>query len=241
MRNTLVRIMGWSATIWHADPCAYDRYKWLKRYIAPGPLRAFDAGCGNGSLTMYASVIGNEAVGMSFEADKNQLAEQRAQIIGLNNIRFITADLNDLDKMVVELGKFDQIICFEVIEHIQQDEKFIKSLSKLLNSQGRLFLTTPYKYHKKLHGSGHVKYGYTHSEIKHMFDEAGLTIQVEAYISGFFSQQLTNLMFLLQKTTGKTFSWIVTFPLRIFHFLDFLFGRHIDYPPLSIGVIGRRA
>lgn len=246
MENALIRLIGWKAAILHGDPSVYDRWKWLRRCLSPGPLRTFDAGCGNGAFTMYASKIGNKAVGMSFDEGKNQKARFRARILGIDNIQFIRGDLRKLDKMGGELGKFDQIICFETLEHILDDKKLIADLSGLLKPRGRLFLTVPYKHNKGLVGlglskdedGGHIRRGYTHSEIKDIFNKCGLGIQAQEYISGFVSQQLTNLMFLLNKIIGKVASWIVIFPLRALQLLDLPLTRLIAYPYLCIGVVG---
>lgn len=246
MRNALIRLIGWKATILHADPLMYDRWKWLKRHLQPGPLRIFDAGCGNGAFTMYAAKIGNRSVGMSFDKKRNRISRFRADILGIDNIEFIDGDLKKLDKISEQLGKFDQIICFETIEHIMDDKKFIEDLSNLLKPSGRLLLTAPYKYCKGLFGlkvskcedGGHVRKGYTHSQIREIFNRYGLDVQLQDYISGFISQQLTSLMYLLDKIIGKIASWVIIFPLRGFQILDIPFTRIINYPYFSIGVIG---
>ena len=127
MRNALIRLIGWKAAIFHGDPCVYDRWRWLGKHLLPGQLRTLDAGCGNGVFTMYASKIGNESVGISHDSQKNQMAEFRAGILGIKNIRFIQGDLRDLNEVSGQLGKFDQIICLETIEHVQNDKKLIFS------------------------------------------------------------------------------------------------------------------
>ena len=249
MRNILVKLIGWEATILHADPCAYDRWRWLKRHLLPGTLRTLDAGCGNGALTMYASKIGNESVGASFDKEKNQMAGFRANILGIKNIKFIDGDLKDLDKIQERLGRFDQIICFETIEHIADDRKLIKDLSDMLKPSGRLILTTPYRHSRELRwlqpseleNGGHIRRGYTHPEIRRLFKENGLEVQAEDYISGFISQQLTRLMFFLNDTIGKTASWVIIFPLRLLQVLDLPFTRLLGYPRLSVGVMGVKA
>lgn len=246
MRNTLFKLIGWKALILHGDPCVYDRWRWIKRYLLPGPLQTLDAGCGNGVFTIYASMIGNESMGISFEEQKNRTAKLRADILGIGNIQFIQGDLRKLDEMSEQLGKFDQIICLEIAEHILDDEKFIAGLSGLLKPSGRLLFTAPYKYSKRLFGlklskdedGGHVRWGYTHSEIRDMFNKCGLDIQVEGYISGFVSQQLANLMLILHRQIGKYASWIITLPLRLLQVLDLPITRFTGYPYLCIGVVG---
>ena len=243
MNNVLVKTIGWIATVLHGDPTVFDRWRWIRRHLLPGPLRTLDAGSGSGAFTMYASRIGNESVGLSFDEKKNHIARKRAKILGITNIEFIQVDLRELD--VLRLGKFDQIICSETIEHIINDKKLVADLSKCLKPAGRLLLTTPYKHYRRLLGDrlsnsedgAHVRWGYTHQEIRQLFLDSGLHVQEEAFISGIVSCQLTNLMRLLARVNGR-FAWLVTFPLRIFRFLDSPLTQLINYPHLSIGVVG---
>ena len=245
MNNMLVRLIGWKASVLHGDPCVFDRWKWLKRHLLPGPLRTLDAGCGSGAFTMYSSKIGNESVGISLDERTNEKARVRASILRIPNVQFILADLRDLDKFTDRLGKFDQIICFETIEHIQNDKKLIADLSNLLKPGGRLLLTTPFKYYKRLLGDklseyedgGHVRWGYTHEEMRELLNECGLDVVAEEYISGFVSQQITNLMRVLSKVNARI-AWAVTFPLRIFQILDSPLTKLIGYSYLCIGVVG---
>lgn len=245
MNNMLVRLIGWKATVLHGDPCVFDRWKWLKCHLLGGPLRTLDAGCGSGAFTMYASKIGNEVVGISSDTRTIQAARSRASILRIHNIEFIQADLRNLDKFTDRLGKFDQIICFETIEHIQNDKKLIADLSTLLKFGGRLLLTTPFKDYKPLLGDklseyengGHVRWGYTYEDVKELFDECGLGVLDKKYISGFVSQQLTNLMRILSKA-NIMIAWVVTFPFRLFQIFDSLLTKLTDYPYLTIGVVG---
>lgn len=244
MNNLLVRILGWHATVLHGDPCVFDRWLWLKKRLRPGPLRTLDAGCGSGAFTMYAARIGNDALGLSFDEHNNAAAAGRAQILRIPGARFTHVDLRELDRRLPSLGVFDQIICLETIEHILDDRKLAKNLSALLKPGGRLLLTTPYKHYRRLLGDrlsatedgGHVRWGYTHGEMRALFAGQGLEVVEESYISGVVSQQLTNLMRLLS-CVHPYFAWIAVFPLRIFQVFDAPLTRALRYPPLGIGVV----
>jgi 2-polyprenyl-3-methyl-5-hydroxy-6-metoxy-1,4-benzoquinol methylase len=145
-----MKMVGWRAIVLHDDPCAYQRFKWLKQNLKPGNLRTLDAGCGEGAFTIYSAKIGNEAIGLSFDQKNNQKASKFAQVLKCNNVKFVTADLRELDQQLGSIGNFDQIICFETIEHIRNDKKLIRNLSKLLKPEGRLLLTTPNRNYSDL-------------------------------------------------------------------------------------------
>lgn len=246
-KNFLIKLIGFPATIIHGDPAVTDRWFWLKKHLKSGPLRTLDAGCGSGAFTMYASKIGNESLGLSFDERNNKAAEERAQILNISSISFRTGDLRQLDLMQESLGKFDQIICCETIEHILNDQKLIKDFAAILNPGGRVLLTTPYKKYKPLYGDtrtglstwedgGHVRYGYTFDEMSGLMGNAGLTVESREYITGFISQQLINLERLLCGI-HYIFAWALVFPFRVLQVFDPLISKILKYPHLSIGVV----
>lgn len=245
MENLVVRLVGWKATVLYGDPTVFDRWEWLQRHLLPGPLRTFDAGCGGGSFSIYASKIGNQSIGLSFDEHSNNKARVRAQILGIDSIEFIQADLRELDLLSNRLGVFDQIICFETIEHILDDKKLISDLSNLRKPGGRLLLTTPFKHYKHLIGDkisevedgGHVRWGYTHEELKDLFNECGLEVCAQDYISGYISQQLTNLMRIISNV-NMILGWAIVFPVRVFQVFDRPVTKLLHYPFHCVGVVG---
>lgn len=246
VNNFLVKLIGYPATVLHGDPAVFDRWLWLKKNLRPGPRRTLDAGCGSGAFTMYAAKIGNQAIGISFDERNNQVATERAQILRIPNVDFINGDLRELDKTAKILGKFDQIICLETIEHILDDKKLIKDFASLLNPDGRLLLTTPYKYYRHLYGDdkpesayaegGHVRCGYTHQEMTNLLEKFGFKIQKIGYLTGYLSQQIINLQRILSQIDWRL-AWLVILPLRLLQFLDPLFAKIINYPFLCISVV----
>jgi SAM-dependent methyltransferase len=247
LRDALVRLLGWRATVLQGDPCVVDRSHWLRRHLRAGPLRTLDAGCGSGAFTLYAARMGNEAVGISFDPGQVERARRRAAILGLKSTAFHAGDLRRLDEQAAALGLFDQVIVFETIEHILDDRKLVADLAALLVPGGTILLTAPYKHHHALWGEkvssiedgGHVRFGYTHEEIGALFEANGLEVVAEEFISGLVSQKLASLQFGLTRLHPQG-AWAVTFPLRVFHPLDGLLTRLNGYPHLSVGVVGRK-
>ena len=86
MRNTLVRIFGYYATLFHGDAAVFDRWIWLKKRIIRGPVRTLDVGCGSGAFSLYAAKVGNEVLGISFDEKNNKTAEKRAEILHLKKL-----------------------------------------------------------------------------------------------------------------------------------------------------------
>ncbi|MDX1933050.1 MAG: class I SAM-dependent methyltransferase [Capsulimonadales bacterium] len=246
MNNALLRVLGWKATVLHGDPLCYDRYLWLKKHLQPGPLSTLDAGCGNGCFSFYAASVGNRVLGLSFDAEQNGAASERAKLLGLTNAEFRVLDLRDLHTVRDSLGEFDQIILMETIEHVINDRKLVADLCHHLKPGGRLYLTTPYKEHKALRqeylseteDGGHVRWGYTLGEVRNIMESCGLEVVAEGYTSGMISQKLTNLMRVSDYRNEKK-AWAASFPLRLFQItLDAPLTRAMSYPPFGVGLVG---
>jgi len=246
-RDPLVGALGWKAVLLYADPCTYDRWRWVKRWSQPGPCRTLDAGSGNGAFAMFAATIGNESTALSYSADDQAKAERRANAAGLQGVRFPVGDLRQLDRFSGELGEFDQVYCLEVIEHILDDRKLLRDLAGVIRPGGRLLLTTPAADHRPLVGepiSGradghHVRVGYTEEEMERLLIEAGFTDVTHHRISGIVSQFGFNLMYRLNRVYPHL-GWIVSLPVRLLRPLDAPLTRLTGYPHLSIGVVAVR-
>jgi len=229
----------------HGDTFVIDRWHWLRRHLKAGPLRTFDAGCGNGCFSIYAAKQGNDVLGWNFDEAPNHGARCRAMILGTNGVRFEAGDLRELDRRSPSMGTFDQILCMECIEHILNDQKLVDDLAAMLKPGGRLFLTAPYKLHHPLvdetmsgrEDGGHVRWGYTHEELRRMFASAGLEVTIEDYISGFIAQKLTNLARRFGRNRERL-GWSFVFPFRFLKFFDAPVTRILRYPHLSVGVVG---
>ncbi len=178
-------------------------------------------------FTLYAARLGNEAVGITCDPRQIRTARWCAAILHLDGARFRENDLRNLDEYAGTLGQFDQVIVFETIEHIKNDRKLLSDLAALLRPSGMLLLTAPSKHHRSLWGEtisetedgGHVRWGYTHEEMRNLFQMCGLEVVVEEYVSGLVSQKLASLQFALIQI-NTLLAWALTFPLRVFHGLD---------------------
>jgi SAM-dependent methyltransferase len=151
--------------------------------------------------------------------------------------------------MQKELGLFDQVICFETIEHIMDDRKLVKNIAALLKSGGRLLLTTPYKYgkfwaHAKVSSTedgGHVRIGYDENDLTAMFKEYGLQIARVDYLSGWLSQHLIRLDGFLNPRLGALPAWLIVLPFRIIQLGGSLLSKPVRYSPLSIAVVAEKS
>jgi SAM-dependent methyltransferase len=250
VRDAILRILGWRLLLVTGDPCVLDRWLWLRRQLRSGPLRTLDAGAGNGAFSMYAARVGNRVVAASFSADELEQARSRAAALGVGGIDFRVLDLRELDARRASLGTFDQIVCLETIEHLRDDAGLVEGLAQMLEPGGRLLLTTPFDGHRPLYteeqhpspveDGSHVRYGYSTRRLWDIAVGAGLQVQSEAFVSGFVSQKLTNLMRRLTERVGLLPAWLVVAPLRLGVILDAPLSRTLRYPYLSVALCAVR-
>lgn len=246
MRDLLLRILGWRRLLFHSDPLVLDRWLWVRRGLRHGAVRTFDAGCGNGVFSMYAARSGNRVLAASFSAEEQEKARERANSLGIGGIDFRLLDLRELESRRAELGTFDQVICLETIEHLSDDEGLVRSLASMLEPGGQLLLTTPFEGHRPLYGEppdpdpvedgSHVRFGYSQDRVAELVRLAGLEVAGQAFVSGFISQKVTNLLWRLTALLGLPLAWTIVLPLRALVLFDPLVTSLLRYPHLCVAV-----
>jgi SAM-dependent methyltransferase len=244
----MLRVLGWRSLLIHGDTTVLDRWMWLARHLRKGAARTFDAGCGNGGFSIYAARAGNSVLAASFSELEQEDARRRAIALGVESIEFRVLDLREVESHRAGLGLFDQIICFETIEHVNDDEGLVSSLVQMLLPGGRLLLTAPFDGHRPLYteephptpveDGSHVRYGYSQARLREIARGAGLEVADEGFVSGIVSQKLTDLMRRLTERLGLKAAWAMTLPLRALVLLDAPLSRLLRYPYLSVALCG---
>jgi 2-polyprenyl-3-methyl-5-hydroxy-6-metoxy-1,4-benzoquinol methylase len=114
------------------------RYHFLLPYLKSrfSGLKILDVGCGSGYLTKSLADLGNHVIG----ADNSVAAIEicRARYPDLEFVRASAYDLAD----ALSPRSFDVVTSFDVIEHLHDQERFLKTARDLLVPGGRLLLTT---------------------------------------------------------------------------------------------------
>lgn len=120
-----------------------SRKKWvttkLQRYLEPlkSP-RAIEVGFGDGA---YLQVLLNFTQDVSAFDYSSGLIRDAGNWFG-DKVKFIEGDIRTFEMK----GKYDLILCTEVVEHIIESEIAIKNMSSWLEPGGVIILTTPNKY-----------------------------------------------------------------------------------------------
>lgn len=250
-KSLLVRIFGFPATLIHGDTLVLDRWRWLKRRlpITANGEKLIDVGCGTGAFTIGAARRGYAALGLSWDERNQTEARKRAQLCRATMASFDICDVRHLHERTEYYNQFDVAICTENIEHILDDIKLMRDISRCLKPGGRLLLTTPYYHFRAMTSSsgengpycrvedgGHVRRGYTKCMLLELCQSAGLLCEEITYCSGFLSQKSTALM-RLGTRVHPAIGWGLILPLRLFiPSFDPLVTKCLNGPYYSIGL-----
>lgn len=152
--------------------------------------------------------------GTGFVLEAIQKAYPNAQVVGSDFFeeglvfareRVPSAEFTQLDATsMTETKCYDLIGAFDVIEHIEQDEKVFSNLARALNTGGRLLITVP--QHKWLWSEAdeyacHVR-RYTRTELVSKVKRAGLSIE---YVTSFVGLLVPFMWLVRQRGRKKNF------------------------------------
>jgi SAM-dependent methyltransferase len=115
--------------------------------------RILDVGAGLGTFSQLAAECESNVVAL--EPEPEFAAYLRERFAGDERVKVVQGTVDD-----VASQDFDSIICFNVLEHIEDDAATVRSFAQLLVPGGRLFLLVP--AHPGLYGgydraAGHVR------------------------------------------------------------------------------------
>lgn len=186
------------------------------KYFLHGDIATLDAGCGNGAFTFLAFKKGNSVLAISNNIDEINKCTAFRDFLGINPLRCCFKHHNIYDILSLQ-KKFDQIICFEVLEHLYRDAEVLTNFAMVARPGAILHISTPFLHREPYLGErlsteedgGHLRLGYTHDELRIMLERAGFEVIKTDSAAGFFSQKMANLMSGLQSCK------IIPEPLRI--------------------------
>ena len=117
-------------------------YEHYHRYLFAAGLasgrRVLDLGAGEGYGAAVLATQATEVVGV--ELDKETVDHARANY-RLANLKFREGDILDLSDL--EEASFDLVTCFETLEHVQDHERVVAEVLRVLTAEGVLLVSTP--------------------------------------------------------------------------------------------------
>jgi ubiquinone/menaquinone biosynthesis C-methylase UbiE len=108
------------------------RYQWATPWVAGREV--LDAGCGVGYGTRLLAEHGPARL-VGVDVSSEALAHAPA-----NGAEWVQADLRELP---FPADSFDLVVCFEVIEHVEEQERVLDELRRVLRKDGILLISSP--------------------------------------------------------------------------------------------------
>ncbi|QKJ67735.1 class I SAM-dependent methyltransferase [Deefgea piscis] len=115
-------------------------YGFVRQEIAPmlpdhAP-RVLEVGCGNGATLAWLKATGRcqETVGLEYSHDASEIARTQLDQV-------IEGDAEQFELQT--LGKFDLILCLDVLEHLRDPWQMLRKLKQQLNPQGQIIISVP--------------------------------------------------------------------------------------------------
>ncbi|OGV61434.1 MAG: hypothetical protein A2283_01120 [Lentisphaerae bacterium RIFOXYA12_FULL_48_11] len=94
--------------------------------------RLVDFGCGNGERTLLFDEFGRELIGLDYISYELRENDEKIKFYKRN---FLNSELPD--------SFADMVMCFDVVEHMEQPENLLKEIYRVMTSKGILILATP--------------------------------------------------------------------------------------------------
>ena len=106
-----------------------------------GSKNALDIGCGTGTISLYLANKKMYVVGVDISINAISQAKKNAKFLQLDSkTKFYQLDF----PKKIPGGKFDLIICSEVLEHLDNDQVAVQQIHKLLkNRDSRAIISVP--------------------------------------------------------------------------------------------------
>ncbi|MDD5748639.1 MAG: class I SAM-dependent methyltransferase [Actinomycetota bacterium] len=119
------------------------RAELIKRHVNLNAKYILDIGCGNGAQSFAFLEDVRKCVAIDVEEERLQTFRDNLERRNIRNCDIMTMDATSLD---FPDNKFDACLCIETLEHIQQQEKALNEMHRVLKESGNLVLSVPNRW-----------------------------------------------------------------------------------------------
>jgi SAM-dependent methyltransferase len=145
------------------------RYRWASAYVAGR--RVLDAGCGVGYGSLLLRAAGAAHVtGVDIAQEAVDAACERG-----SDVEFVRGDISALP---LEDASYDVAVCFEAIEHVQDQTRALDELRRILTPTGLLVISSPNR-NVYQEGNPHHTREYTPDELRDALSKRFANVRLE--------------------------------------------------------------
>jgi ubiquinone/menaquinone biosynthesis C-methylase UbiE len=182
--HTLARLYG--KVIGYAGFLAFYYYfKWpaVKQFINFKAKRTLEVGAGTGIFTFEVAKLLQEdskILGLDIDEHCIKTADEIAKKGNFKNVEFVRRDLRSLHDW--RRNFFDQILAFDILEHIDDDILALTEINAALEPHGLLVVSVPTPLFPRCFGEawaeaiGHMRDGYSIEELQAKLENTGFRI-----------------------------------------------------------------
>lgn len=133
------------------------RYHWASTFCEGR--RVLDAGCGVGyGARMLKQAGASEVLAVD-------ISEATIEVASNDVPEGVVCEVADLRALSLPDDSFDLIVCFEVIEHVEEQDRVLDELARVLRPGGLLLISSPNRGHY-VPGNPHHHHEYVPSELR---------------------------------------------------------------------------
>ena len=152
--------------------------RWMADTIRPYlGKRVLELGAGIGNMTQQ--LAGGRKHYVATDIDDEHLARQRVRFRGRPNLEIRRCDLCCPEDFTDFQGKFDTVVCLNVVEHVKEDLTALRNIRSALAPGGRAIILVPQD--QAVYGTldevlGHFR-RYSDAQLRARMEEAGFVMQ----------------------------------------------------------------
>jgi glycosyltransferase involved in cell wall biosynthesis len=195
--------------------------RWMADTIRPFlGSRVLELGAGIGNMTQQ--LAGGRKLYVASDIDEEHIARQRVRFRGRPNLQIRKCDLCRSEDFAELRGKFDTVVCLNVLEHVEDDLLALRNIRSALAPGGRAIILVPQD--QGIYGTldavlGHFR-RYSDTQLRERMEEAGFVTDRTLHFNRVTRPGWWwNGRILRRRTFGRlqlrVFDWLVPFLRRI--------------------------
>ena len=187
---------GWALALFWRSVLKQQKWRAIRAMLGPTEgLRCLDIGSDNGVISYLLRAQGGRWT--SADLDDEAVAAIRS-LVGSDVVRINGGRLPFAD------GEFDRVVLVDCLEHVQDDEGFVREIVRITRPGGAVVFNVPLRKESWLRrfrhrigqtdeAHGHVRPGYSPVDLQRLLGSSGDLVCTRTY-SRFFSQGIDTLM-----------------------------------------------